>query len=96
VPLGGCHQYEAHRVGAGQRPWRRRSTPPWNGSCCVSGTFATGEQTRRTVAAWIDEYNTQRRHSTNGMLSPVAYERAHAAQREPQAATGANQLRGEA
>jgi len=41
--------------------------------------FATREQARRAVAAWIDEYNTTRRHSTNGMLSPVAYEHAHAA-----------------
>jgi putative transposase len=41
--------------------------------------FATREQARRVVAAWIDEYNTTRRHSTNGMLSPLAYEHAHAA-----------------
>jgi putative transposase len=40
--------------------------------------FATREQARRAVAAWIDEYNTVRRHSTNGMLPPVAYEAAHA------------------
>jgi putative transposase len=38
--------------------------------------FATREQARRAVAAFIDEYNTDRRHSTNGMLSPVDYERA--------------------
>ncbi|MGH3466881.1 MAG: IS3 family transposase [Thermocrispum sp.] len=44
--------------------------------------FATREQARRAVAAWIDEYNTVRRHSTNGMLSPVAYEQAHAVERE--------------
>ncbi|MGH3906378.1 MAG: IS3 family transposase [Pseudonocardiaceae bacterium] len=40
--------------------------------------FATREQARRAVAAWIDEYNTVRRHSTNHMLSPVDYERAPA------------------
>jgi putative transposase len=40
--------------------------------------FTTREQARRAVAAWIDEYNTVRRHSTNGMLPPVAYEAAHA------------------
>jgi transposase InsO family protein len=39
--------------------------------------FATREQARHAVAAWIDEYNTVRRHSTNGMLPPVAYEHAH-------------------
>jgi putative transposase len=43
--------------------------------------FATREQARREVAAFIDEYNTDRRHSTNGMLSPVDYERACATQR---------------
>jgi transposase InsO family protein len=37
---------------------------------------------RRAVAAFIDEYNTDRRHSTNGMLSPVDYERACAAGRQ--------------
>jgi putative transposase len=40
--------------------------------------FTTREQARRAVAAWIDEYNTVRRHSTNGMLSPVDYECARA------------------
>ena len=38
--------------------------------------FATREQARHAVAAWIDEYSSDRRHSTNGMLSPVDYERA--------------------
>ncbi|HZC11627.1 MAG TPA: integrase core domain-containing protein, partial [Mycobacterium sp.] len=28
--------------------------------------FATREQARHAVAAWIDEYNNDRRHSTNG------------------------------
>jgi putative transposase len=41
--------------------------------------FATREQARRAVAGWIDEYNTVRRHSTDGMLSPVDFERAQAA-----------------
>jgi putative transposase len=40
--------------------------------------FATRAQARQAVAAWIDEYNTVRRHSTNGMLSPLDYERARA------------------
>jgi putative transposase len=40
--------------------------------------FITRAQARQTVANWIDEYNTVRRHSTNGMLSPVAYEHARA------------------
>ena len=40
--------------------------------------FITREQARRVVAGWIEEYNTVRRHSTNGMLSPVDYEHAQA------------------
>ena len=46
--------------------------------------FLTREQARHAVAAWIDEYNTDRRHSTNGMLSPVDYERTCATQRRTQ------------
>jgi transposase InsO family protein len=45
--------------------------------------FATKAQARTRVAAWIDEYNRERRHSglrgTRGMLSPVNYELAYAA-----------------
>jgi hypothetical protein len=41
--------------------------------------FATKAAARAKVAAWIEDYNTTRRHSSLGMLSPVAYERALAA-----------------
>jgi putative transposase len=40
--------------------------------------FATRDQARHSVAGWIDEYNTTRRHSTLGMVSPTDYERAQA------------------
>ncbi|HET8658501.1 MAG TPA: IS3 family transposase [Micromonosporaceae bacterium] len=43
--------------------------------------FSTRAQARTIVAAWIEEYNTIRLHSTVGMLPPVAYE-ARAARRE--------------
>lgn len=36
--------------------------------------FATKAQARAAVAAWIEEYNHDRRHSALGMLSPIAYE----------------------
>ncbi len=36
--------------------------------------FATRSQARTRVAAWIDEYNTIRRHSSIGMISPAAWE----------------------
>jgi len=48
--------------------------------------FQTREQARYEVAAWIDNYNSQRRHSTNGMLSPIDYEHA-SIQRTRQAPT---------
>ena len=38
--------------------------------------FATTAQARARVAAWIEEYNRDRRHSALGMLSPLDYERA--------------------
>lgn len=44
--------------------------------------FATRAEARPRVAAWIEEYNRDRRHSTNGMLSPSTYELAAAAARE--------------
>jgi transposase InsO family protein len=40
--------------------------------------FGTRTQAGRAVANWIDEYNRTRRHSTNRMLAPVAYELAQA------------------
>jgi len=36
--------------------------------------FPTRAAARTRVAAWIDEYNTIRRHSAIGMISPAAYE----------------------
>ena len=47
--------------------------------CCGSALRDPGRR-RRAVAEWIDEYNLVRRHSTAGMLSPVAYEQARAEQ----------------
>jgi len=36
--------------------------------------FTTKAQARRRVAAWIEEYNHERRHSALGMRSPIDYE----------------------
>jgi putative transposase len=36
--------------------------------------FATKAAARAGVAAWIEDYNTVRRHSALGMRSPLAYE----------------------
>jgi putative transposase len=41
--------------------------------------FATRAQAQAGVAAWIEDYNTSRRHSALGMRSPLAYEHALAA-----------------
>ena len=43
----------------------------------VDNHFSTRAQARAAVAAWIEEYNTTRLHSTAGMLPPAVYE-AHA------------------
>lgn len=37
-------------------------------------SFATRDQARREVAAFIDRYNTTRRHSTCEMRSPIQFE----------------------
>ena len=44
--------------------------------------FATKAAARANVAAWIEDYNTTRRHSSLGMRSPIAYEQALAAGKE--------------
>ena len=41
--------------------------------------FATKAAARAGVAAWIEDYNTIRKHSSLGMRSPAGYERALAA-----------------
>jgi putative transposase len=38
--------------------------------------FPTRAAARASVSAWIEDYNTRRRHSALGMMSPVSYERA--------------------
>jgi putative transposase len=38
--------------------------------------FATRSAARVRVSAWIENYNTRRRHSALGMMSPLGYERA--------------------
>jgi putative transposase len=38
--------------------------------------FATKAEARAAVAAWIDEYNRDRKHSSIGMRSPINYELA--------------------
>jgi putative transposase len=45
--------------------------------------FATKAEARAKVAAWIEEYNHDRRHSALGMLSPIAYERRHTTLDDP-------------
>jgi putative transposase len=37
--------------------------------------FTTHARARAAVAAWIDEYNRDRRHSTLGMQAPITFER---------------------
>jgi putative transposase len=46
------------------------------------GHFTTRAAARARVAAWIEEYNTTRRHSACGMMPPVAWELARGTGRE--------------
>lgn len=48
--------------------------------------FATKAEARAEVAAWIEEYNHDRRHSALGMRSPIAYERSLTTPDPPQEA----------
>ena len=43
----------------------------------IPGHFTTKAQARARVAAWIEEYNHDRRHSALGMRSPITYELTH-------------------
>ena len=45
--------------------------------------FATKAEARAKVAAWIEEYNHDRRHSALGMLSPIAYEQSLTTPKDP-------------
>ncbi len=48
--------------------------------------FTTKTEARQAVAAWIDDYNRDRRHSALGMRSPIDYElAAHDEPTEPAA-----------
>jgi putative transposase len=38
--------------------------------------FTTRAAARARISAWIQDYNTQRRHSALGMMSPLGYERS--------------------
>jgi putative transposase len=38
--------------------------------------FETRAAARARVPAWIEDYNTSRRHSALGMMTPVDYEQA--------------------
>jgi len=44
--------------------------------------FTAKAQARARVAAWIEDYNTRRRHSACGMMPPVAWELARGPGRE--------------
>ncbi|MBB6421111.1 transposase InsO family protein [Streptomyces sp. AK010] len=74
---------------ASPSPWAR-SVPPADNAACESFHATLKRETlrgahhypgtelcRRTVFRWLTRYNTRRRHSANGHLSPVDYEHQH-------------------
>lgn len=42
----------------------------------ATSRFGSRADARRAVSDWIEDYNRDRRHSTNGMRSPIDHERA--------------------
>ncbi len=74
------------RLGVRQSMGRPGSAPATAGSGSWHSTlewelrslrkFATRAGARAAVAAWIEDYNHERRHSAPGMRSPVDYERS--------------------
>jgi len=44
--------------------------------------YATREQARTAAAAWIEDYNTRRRHTACQKMPPAAYEQLLAAREE--------------
>jgi putative transposase len=48
--------------------------------------FTTKAHARARVAAWIEEYNHDRRHSALGMRSPIDYELSHTGEHGPEQA----------
>ena len=74
------------RLGIRQSMGRPGSAPATAGSGSWHSTlesglrslekFATRAAARAAVAAWIEDYNTVRRHSALGMRSPAAYEQS--------------------
>ena len=74
------------RLGIAQSMGRPGSAPATAGSGSWHSTlefelrsvehFTTRAAARARVPAWIEDYNTKRRHSALGMMSPVDYEQA--------------------
>jgi DNA-binding NarL/FixJ family response regulator len=66
-------------AGPGRRWTTRSSSPgtrPLSSSSAQSSTSAPGQRPGPRVSTWIEDYNTRRRHSALGMMTPVRYEQA--------------------
>ena len=66
---------------AGPAPrWTTRSsnpgTRPWNSSSARWSSSTPGQRPGPGSRTWIEDYNTTRRHSALGMMSPAGYEQA--------------------
>lgn len=48
-----------------ERPWRSLKY-----ECVYLNAFETGSQARSGIGKWLDYYNTDRPHSTHGILTP--------------------------
>ena len=70
----------ARSAAAPTTPWPSRSTPPSSERPCRAPRAGTPpRQARLAVFIWITRYNTRRRHSYCGHLSPSTYEKTSTA-----------------
>ena len=42
-------------------------------ACCAAWSWSGARETRHAVFRWVTRYNTRRRHSSIGQISPIAY-----------------------
>ena len=83
------HDYRQQVVGYGMVQSVGRTGVCWDNSVAESAwsslkrelvhryRFATRAEARRAIFAWINRYNSRRRHSTLGYIAPIAWEQQY-------------------
>jgi putative transposase len=65
-----------HRLSAGQRGLRSRQLQRWSSSSCADASSPPANRHAMASPPGSTNTNSDRRHSTNAMLSPIDYEHA--------------------